>query len=388
MTRKKIWLVAASGLAVAGVIVAVVINGMRPPHYSMIYSFGWPPDGAAPNSLILDAADNLFGATYSGGKRSFGTIFRLTPPPPQASPKTSDAPPLWSEEVLSDLGGAGEIGYSPTSLMLDRAGVLYGVNTEGGPAPGFGTLFRSQIVGSSLGNPSRLFSFEARSGLDAISELIFDSAGAVYGTTKGAGALSAGTVFKLTPTDNGWTTTTLYRFTGGGARGKDDGAYPIGRLAMDRSGALYGATTSGGKDGMGTLFKLSPTDGDWKLEIIYTFHQPDQGQGMLLYDFSGRDGDGYAPNSNLTLGSWGELYGTTRYGGEGLRNAGKGTIFKVTPILFGWYGWRTTILHRFSGGTDGQEPHGPLVRTKTGTLFGATALGGAKGKGTIYEVQP
>src|SRR5205085_2356955 len=74
------------------------------------------------------------------------------------------------------------------------------------------------------------------------------------GATLGGGAYNYGTVFKLTPppTSGGaWIETVLHNFTG------SDGAQPVAGLMSDASGALYGATISGGTYNDGTVFELS-----------------------------------------------------------------------------------------------------------------------------------
>src|SRR5258708_38108005 len=191
------------------------------------------------------------------------------------------------------------------------------------------------------------------------------------GRRRGRGASSMGTVFKLSPSEDGWTMVTLYNFRGG-----DDGAYPEAGLVFDQSGALYGTTGGGGKDGIGTVFKLTPTESGWDEKVIHTFYQPDSSDGgvlpmagltvdaagtlygttggggklgggtiftltpsgdkwtyRVLYNFSGRDGDGHAPNSRLVFGNSGELYGTTRYRGVARSFRGTGTVFRLAPVF-------------------------------------------------------
>ena len=61
----------------------------------------------------------------------------------------------------------------------------------------------------------------------------------------------------------------LYAFTG---PRNGDGAYPLGGVVTDSKGAVYGTTQSGGKHGVGAVFKLTPPAAgqtQWTEEIIH-----------------------------------------------------------------------------------------------------------------------
>ena len=77
---------------------------------------------------------------------------------------------------------------------------------------------------------------------------------------------------------------------------------------MDAAGNLYGTTSYGGTNGVGTVFKLDPA-----------------GQETVLHSFSGRDGK--IPYGTLARDKAGNLYGTT-YGGGAF---GGGVVFKIAP---------------------------------------------------------
>jgi uncharacterized repeat protein (TIGR03803 family) len=62
-----------------------------------------------------------------------------------------------------------------------------------------------------------------------------------------------GLVFKLTPSDGGWTYTVLHEFATG-----DGGDYPTGGLVLDGQGNLYGTTTQGGAYGWGVVWEITP----------------------------------------------------------------------------------------------------------------------------------
>jgi len=94
----------------------------------------------------------------------------------------------------------------------------------------------------------------------------------------------------------------------------------------------------------------------------------------VLHKFTGGS-DGYFPNS-LIMDSAGNLYGTTPYGGGngGQCNGGTGCgiVFKLSPRPTG--PWPETVLYRFSG-TDGAQPDA-LAFDSLGSLYGTTGNGG------------
>jgi hypothetical protein len=85
-----------------------------------------------------------------------------------------------------------------------------------------------------------------------------------------------------------------------------------------------------------------------------------------VYIFQGGIGgpDGGTPYTGLILGSDGNYYGTTWYGGTG-----GGTVFKVTPT------GTESLVYAFSGSQDGQLPF-KLIQGADGNLYGATLWGG------------
>jgi uncharacterized repeat protein (TIGR03803 family) len=104
--------------------------------------------------------------------------------------------------------------------------------------------------------------------------------------------------------------------------------------------------------GFGVLFKLDTTG---KLTTLHSFDSA----------------DGAYPASVLLFDKAGNLYGTTREGGnEECGGTGCGVVFELSPQLDGT--WTEAVLYEFcsaSGCTDGQEPEGgPLVRDAAGNL--------------------
>ena len=139
--------------------------------------------------------------------------------------------------------------------------------------------------------------------------------GNIYGTTYQGGTLGQGIVFKLSPNPDGtWTESWTYNFTGGG-----DGNWPVSAVIRDDSGNLYGAASSGGIGGNGTVFKIDAN-----------------GHETTLYSFTGADGS--LPYGDLIGDQHGNLYGTTLIGGA----LYGGVVFKVNPT------GKETVLHDFT----------------------------------------
>ncbi|MFZ0417481.1 MAG: choice-of-anchor tandem repeat GloVer-containing protein [Candidatus Sulfotelmatobacter sp.] len=213
--------------------------------------------------------------------------------------------------------------------------------------------------------------------------LVFDSAGNLYGTTNAGGnsvcgnlAQGCGVVFKLSPNaDGAWTKTTLHTFIGNnGIRGYD-GSFPNGGLVFDQAGNLYGTTSDGGYYGYGSVFELSPSRQGWKETILLSFN---------YFEY------GAYPVAGLLIDKLGNLYGTAGGGGKeyGACGGGCGTVFELSPSSTG--GWTPKILYRFLGAPrDGSQPYG-LATDSSGNLYGMTLFGGPgfcpSGCGVVFEV--
>ena len=98
-----------------------------------------------------------------------------------------------------------------------------------------------------------LYSFAGTAGnrCGPRATLVMDGAGNLYGTTYCDGANNAGSVFKLTYP--GWTYTSLHDFTGG-----SDGGNPYSNVVFDSSGNLYGTASTGGSQGVGVVWEITP----------------------------------------------------------------------------------------------------------------------------------
>jgi uncharacterized repeat protein (TIGR03803 family) len=237
----------------------------------VIHRFEGGTDGAYPNAALIAGDDgSLYGTTSSGGSltcatffgRGCGTVFKFT---------RSRA--RYKESVLYRFQG-GSDGVGPfAGLVADSTGALYGTTVYGGGSAcnsGCGTVFKLTPTRSGY-EESVLYRFQGGSdGAGPESGLLADASGALYGTTRNGGnpSLDGGTVFKLTPAGSGYIESILYRFLGG-----NDGYGPAAGLIADATGALYGTTTAGGNPSVsaGTVFKLTPTGSGYAETILYRF---------------------------------------------------------------------------------------------------------------------
>ena len=191
-----------------------------------------------------------------------------------------------------------------------------------------------------------------------------DKKGQVFGATSGGGPEGYGVVFKLSAAPHGnWKESILHSF----ANGDPNGSEPNGGLVQGKDGHWYGTTWVGGAFGAGTIFDLTHTPSGWEENVLYSFGtQPD---------------DGGEPVAGLVMDSAGNLYGTAGYGS---------TAFELTPSPGGW---DEIVLHHFGVDSgDGEAPYAGLIRDPSGNLYGTTLGGGGKcqgnGCGTVYKLKP
>ncbi|HWY15299.1 MAG TPA: choice-of-anchor tandem repeat GloVer-containing protein [Rhizomicrobium sp.] len=270
-------------------------------------------------------------------------------------------------------------GANPTAGLIDVNGTLYGTTAWGPNCPkvgtaGCGTVFS---IDPTTRAETVLYAFcsqqNCTDGQTPQASLI-DVNGTLYGTTQWGGAvncanagyLGCGTIFSIDPTTGAET------FVHSFGKGKD-GTQPLAGL-IDVNGTLYGTTSGGGANcqgsgGCGTVFALDPKTG----------------AETVLYSFCAQQNcsDGSEPFAGI-IDVKGTLYGTTMFGGAD----GGGTVFGFN-VKTG----AETVLHSFSGGTDGSAPDASLIDVN-GTLYSTTTTGGsnanrqycAGGCGTVFSL--
>jgi uncharacterized repeat protein (TIGR03803 family) len=277
-----------------------------------LYSFGaYRGDGLVPQgTLVMDGAGNLYGVTGLGGASALkcgcygnGSVFELSPQPDGT----------WQEKLLYSFIGRTD-GDSPSSgLVFDQLGNLYGATWSGGNFVtacqwSCGVIYKLSPSSNGTWTESVIHSFtDGADGAFPRSNLIFDSSGNLYGTASGGGHSGNGAVFKLTPTASGpWTESTLYGFRGGAT-----GYYPLSDVTFDSAGNLYGTTYYGGNQNCffqysgvpqcGTIYKLTPSSGgEWGETILHSF-----GSNLT---------DGAQPRSGVYIDPSGNLFTMTTSG--------------------------------------------------------------------------
>lgn len=96
----------------------------------------------------------------------------------------------------------------------------------------------------------------------------------------------------------------------------------------------------------------------------------------VIYSFTGGDDGGY-PASSLMQASDGDLYGTTFYRGA----YDKGVVFRISDLATSP---RESVIHTFTGGADGGNPRAPLIQASDGNLYGTTQSG--DGAGVVFRI--
>jgi uncharacterized repeat protein (TIGR03803 family) len=397
--------------SVFALAIALFVASARASSTEVIFSFTGEEGGEyCDTDVEVDAAGNLYGTSVLGGDFGGGTVWQLSP--------VGDG---WVHTVLYSFTGGADGGEPYKGVTLDAAGNLYGTAVTGGSGScegGCGVAYKLTNSGGTW-TQTVIHAFTGGSdGSGPGARVALDGRGNVYGMTPTGGANGLGTIYALHPRSNGgYALRVLHTFTGG----SDGSSGSAGKLVV-RNGRIFGAATTGGSFGAGTVFQLRPTpSGEWDFRTSYSFQGAPDGvfpYGALLFDaagniygttyYGGTNGlgtvyklspngsgewiesvlysfkpgsDGNSSISNLVADAAGNLYGTTSEGG-----LGSGTIFKLAPNPNGT--WTESLPHSFQGSPDGAFPYAGMVGDGTGTFYGATVHGGDDGDGAIYRFTP
>jgi uncharacterized repeat protein (TIGR03803 family) len=350
-------------------------------------SFNTSTVGGAPMyPPIQDPATGIFyGSDPAGSSASVGAYYHVQVPasldfanpsdPANQATIVIDTPPSMAKSTPAAL----TLGTPPTGITyqpfkfgtttLATPPTFFTV-TEGGGDNNWGSI----QARTSDGTYHLLYSFD-QNGTDAFypsSPLVYDAAGNLYGTTDRGGAgtssdgISAGAIFKVTPSISGGasTVTLLHSF--------DDpaGQYPnTNSLVVASNGLIYGTTsTSGTHQNNGIIYSLSSTG---TFTVVHNFNP------IITIGGDNSNVDGATPSGGLIQGTDGNLYGTTLGGGAN----SQGTIYSFNPSTNA-----VTILYAFTGGADGGQPTGALIQANDGAFYGVTTTGGTYGYGGVFRL--
>lgn len=300
--------------------------------------------------LVQGLDGNFYGTTANGGNEGYGTVFRITP----AGILT----------VLHDFcseSGCIDGSYPSSGVIQASDGNFYGTTQFGGEYNG-GSVFKL----TPAGELTTLFSFCSHvskvgictDGGNLLTGLVQASDGNLYGTTFSGGATDYGTVFRLTLEGE----MTILRSFCAGTGPCLSGMLPFGRLLQASDGNLYGTNNIDFPCDAGTVYKITL---EGELRLVYSFcdQQAENGENPM---------DGLVQAAN------GTFYGTTNDGGT----SNFGTVFALTPQ------GKLTVLHTFTGGSDGANPVAGLILASDGNFYGTTSFGGLYNEGTIYRITP
>lgn len=289
---------------------------------------------------------------------------------------------------------------------------------------GFSVLYKFEAAAPN--------SFTSPLGSSPDSRPVLGSDNAVYGMAFG-GTNGTGVIYRFGLQSHQYSV--LHTFGPLDSNGDNsDGAFPGGALTRAPGNVFYGMAQFGGQDGNGTIFKITKSG---QFTVLHTFS---------ALDANGNNEDGASPLRTIVIGKDGNLYGTTRIGGENtcgelpLPN-GCGVAWMIdflgnfhvlhqfTPteghaasllqakdgLFYGCAVWPATslpngqplpsgILYRMEASGDhfevlytfsqtnanGQNPDGaecyePLIETTPGVFYATTTLGGTNGNGVVFR---
>jgi len=261
-------------------------------------------------------------------------------------------------------------GSAPGAGLVLGGNNFYGTTTLGG-ANQQGTVFRI----SSTGQLTTLYSFcalaKCADGAQPYGPLTWTSSGELFGTTSAAGPTKfGGEVFRLSGSTPSLTAVGVCTEVPTCSNGE----FLEAPLVLGNDGNFYTTAADGGRNGMGTILKVTPSG---TLTVLYNF---------CHLNFC-TDGANPTIAQPLIQGSDGNFYGLTVRGGTGVECASGplcGTVFKITPS-----GALTTLYTFYSQANcaDGTFPNS-LIQATDGNFYGTTYEGALNDSGSIFQLTP
>lgn len=217
--------------------------------------------------------------------------------------------------------------------------------------------------------------------------------GLLYSTSPSGGKTGAGSAFEISPAGALRVLTSFAQYD------TSTGSGPTSGLVDGHDGYLYGTTYGGGKFGVGTIFRIKPTQ--TKPEILYSFRngstlglrptcppkQPCWWPGRLKADIAAS-----YPTAPPVVAKGGVLYGVTTYS----NNQGFGVLYKDSPpydstsfhalCIFDQRMLADTSMAKFVCKAKINYPLALLLDSAGTTLYGTTGGGPATSiNGTVFK---
>lgn len=302
-----------------------------------------PDDGTHPHGDLLQLSDGkLYGMTTEGGSIGGGVIFSFDPV-------------VSNFTKLKDFNYT-DGGYYPYgNLMQASNGKLYGMTFKGGGGHSFDDIGNGVIFSFDPSNATYTINKDFgtnEEGSNISACLIKATNGKLYGMTTSGGKYGQGTIFSFELASS--TFLKLWDFD------RVKGGKPYGSLIQATNGKLYGVTSAGGRNDRGVVFSYDPAAATYS----------------RLKDFDYVNGS--YPQGSLVQAINGKLYGTAQGG------RGHGVIFSFAPATNTF-----TIVKNFNLDlANGILPHGTLLQSSDGKLYGLTNGGGSNFGGVIFSLDP
>ena len=265
----------------------------------------------AQNGSAYDGTSPVYGTTLYGGENNAGfsgTVYALTP---------SKNGKKWKESVVWQFCAQANCadGSQPhNGLTIDSSGNLYGVTFAGGNSNDDGVIFELS-PGKAGWTEVILHDFcsveDCTDGANPESALVPANGGFV-GSASSDGAHGGGLLFTLLPNGANSQYSDIYDFCA--QAGCSDGSNPIGQLALDAQGNIYGTALTGG-------------DPNYSRGVIYELKAAGTLDVLHVFCANGNCSDGAWPVGGITLNSANDVFGTTSEGGAN----SDGALFELTP---------------------------------------------------------
>jgi uncharacterized repeat protein (TIGR03803 family) len=283
---------------------AACADGSEPMYDGLTYQ-------GAENGTPYDGKSPLYGTTIYGSENDggyAGSVYRLAP---------AKGGRKWKEKLIWQFCSQSNCadGSQPhNGLVMDSSGNLYGVTFAGGNGNNDGVAFELSPDNRAW-SETVLHDFCSATGCADGSNpesALVPAATGFAGSASSGGARGDGALFSLVPDGTNSQFTVLYSFCS--QSGCSDGSGPMGHMALNSSGDIFGTTVDGGDpdSSRGVVYELTAAD---SLNVLHTFCP------------GGNCSDGAWPVGGVTLDGSGDVFGTTSEGGAN----NEGAVFELVP---------------------------------------------------------